>query len=110
MAEAMCLCVPTNSMQQVLKQPRLLAGAWGKDGGRKSLLRDTVSMPSSSFLSEVIEHLRGAGHPSWELIEQNPCPLVLSGYILIREVKINNKLKSSMVPGGSKCFEDKHIC
>jgi hypothetical protein len=56
MAKAMCLCVPTNSMQQAFKQPRLLAGAWGKDEGRMSSLRATVRMPSSSFLSAVISY------------------------------------------------------
>lgn len=80
-AEAVSVC----SHQLGAAGFKATAGAWGKDGGRKSSLRDTVSMPSSSFLSEVIEHLRSAGHPSWKLIEQNPCPLVLSGYILTRE-------------------------
>ena len=66
MAKAMCLCVPTNSMQQAFQQPRLLAGAWGKDEGRMSSLRATVRMPQFYLEGRRKQSQAGRKGETWE--------------------------------------------
>lgn len=66
---------------------------------------------SSPFQSACIELLLGASVPDPEAQQTKPLSL---GFLWLpsdqEKKKINSQLKTSMVPGGSKCFEEKHIC